>query len=143
MTPSPWPSPRGRGNSSLMGVQRIHGLLHPPVNNVFELRKRGADRLVQQRLLRRRRLFEHETHDLGTGCRSADAETQAALFAREAALRAARGLPPPLLDQLLLAALDSGLPPCAGVALGIDRLLMLALGATDLSPVMAFGRDLI
>ncbi len=72
-----------------------------------------------------------------------DAETQAALFAREAALRAARGLPPPLLDQQLLAALDSGLPPCAGVALGIDRLLMLALGATDLSPVMAFGRDLI
>ena len=47
------------------------------------------------------------------------------------------------LDQQLLAALDSGLPPCAGVALGIDRLLMLALGATDLSPVMAFGRDLI
>lgn len=72
-----------------------------------------------------------------------DAPTQQALFAREAALRAARGLPLPVLDECLLGALAAGLPPCAGVALGIDRLLMLSLGASDLGEVLAFGADLI
>ena len=72
-----------------------------------------------------------------------DAPTQRDLFAREAALRAARGLPPPVLDERLLAALAAGLPPCAGVALGIDRLLMLSTGASELGEVLAFGADLI
>lgn len=72
-----------------------------------------------------------------------DAPTQQALFAGEAALRAARGLPPPVRDERLMAALAVGLPPCAGVALGIDRLLMLSLGASELGDVLAFGADLI
>jgi lysyl-tRNA synthetase class 2 len=42
------------------------------------------------------------------------------------------------LDERLLAALDAGLPDCSGVALGLDRLLMLAVGAQDLAEVLAF-----
>ncbi len=38
----------------------------------------------------------------------------------------------------LLAAMQHGLPPCTGVALGFDRLVMVALGARQLSDVMAF-----
>ena len=72
-----------------------------------------------------------------------DAATQQALFAREAALRARRGLPSPVLDERLLAALAVGLPPCAGVALGLDRLLMLGTGAADLGEVIAFAADLV
>jgi lysyl-tRNA synthetase class 2 len=44
-------------------------------------------------------------------------------------------------DPGLLAALACGLPDCAGVALGVDRLVLLACGAQDLSAVLAFGRD--
>jgi lysyl-tRNA synthetase class 2 len=38
----------------------------------------------------------------------------------------------------LIAALKEGLPDCSGVALGVDRLVMLALGAERLDDVIAF-----
>ena len=42
------------------------------------------------------------------------------------------------LDEAFLAALEHGLPECAGVALGFDRLVMLGVGAKALSHVTAF-----
>jgi len=55
--------------------------------------------------------------------------------------RRARGLPAAALDQHLLAALESGMPDCAGVALGFDRVLMLAQGATQIDEVLAFPTE--
>jgi lysyl-tRNA synthetase class 2 len=40
------------------------------------------------------------------------------------------------IDEDFLAALDHGLPACAGIALGFDRLVMLATGAEDIEEVM-------
>jgi len=40
------------------------------------------------------------------------------------------------IDEDFLAALDHGLPPCAGIALGFDRLVMLATGAEDIEEVL-------
>jgi len=49
---------------------------------------------------------------------------------------------PPLPDQnRLVAAMRHGLPACTGVALGLDRLVMAATGATELKDVMAFPFD--
>lgn len=58
-------------------------------------------------------------------------------FEEEARTRAARGKAVYPLDEALLAALPR-MPPTAGIALGLDRLIMLALGAGDISDVVAF-----
>ncbi|WP_427982401.1 elongation factor P--(R)-beta-lysine ligase [Agarivorans sp.] len=68
-----------------------------------------------------------------------DAAEQAERFARDQHSRARQGLPPAQIDQRFLAALSVGLPACAGVALGIDRLLMLALDESRLQAVQSFS----
>jgi lysyl-tRNA synthetase class 2 len=68
----------------------------------------------------------------------ADAAEQRARFEHDRARRAARGAPLPPVDEALLAALGAGLPACAGVALGVDRLLLALLGSDDLGDVLAF-----
>jgi lysyl-tRNA synthetase class 2 len=59
-------------------------------------------------------------------------------FARDNAQRLRRALPVSAPDERLLAALAFGLPDCAGVALGFDRALMLAVGAAHIEEVLAF-----
>jgi lysyl-tRNA synthetase class 2 len=60
-------------------------------------------------------------------------------FAEDNRIRAERGLAHVVPDAEFLAALEYGLPECAGVALGMDRLLMLALHRGDLKDVLAFS----
>ena len=64
---------------------------------------------------------------------------QRARLDADRAERARRGLPVYPVDERFLAALEEGLPPCAGNALGFDRLVMLALGARSLADVQAFA----
>ncbi|MFM2287209.1 MAG: hypothetical protein RL684_352 [Pseudomonadota bacterium] len=71
----------------------------------------------------------------------ADAAEQRARFAADRAARAARGLADVVADEWLLAALASGLPACSGVAVGVDRLLMLAEGQQRLDAVLPFRSD--
>lgn len=68
----------------------------------------------------------------------ADADEQARRFAAERAARAEQGKTQPPADAHLIAALHAGLPDCAGVALGVDRLLMLLLGQPELASTLAF-----
>jgi lysyl-tRNA synthetase class 2 len=68
----------------------------------------------------------------------AHADEQRARFTADRAQRAQRGLPDISADPKLLGALAAGLPDCAGVALGFDRVVMLATGAATIDEVLAF-----
>jgi lysyl-tRNA synthetase class 2 len=68
----------------------------------------------------------------------ADGLEQQRRFEADNARRREQGKEPLPIDQHLLAALRSGLPDCSGVALGIDRLLMLTTGAAHINEVLAF-----
>ncbi|WP_310155698.1 EF-P lysine aminoacylase EpmA [Luteimonas sp. 3794] len=68
----------------------------------------------------------------------ADVSEQRARFERDHVVRGSRGAALPAIDEALLAALDSGFPDCAGVALGVDRLMMAMLGTGRIADVVAF-----
>jgi lysyl-tRNA synthetase class 2 len=70
-----------------------------------------------------------------------DAAEQRARFSRDLNIRRERGQVQRPVDEKLLAALEHGMPDCAGVALGFDRLVALALGADALGQAMAFTAD--
>jgi lysyl-tRNA synthetase class 2 len=77
--------------------------------------------------------------ELANGYRElTDAAEQRRRFERDNVRRREYGLPERPLDERLLAALAHGLPDCSGVALGVDRLLMLAAGSSDIREVLAF-----
>ncbi len=67
-----------------------------------------------------------------------DRDELEARFRADLAVRRRRGQVEPALDPRFLDAMAAGLPACAGVALGFDRLLMLATGADSLHEVMPF-----
>jgi len=66
---------------------------------------------------------------------------QRSRFTHDLAVRRVRGRHRPPLDENLLAALENGMPDCAGVALGFDRLVAIALGANRLADAMSFDID--
>ena len=68
----------------------------------------------------------------------ADSDEQHRRFKIDNQKRVAAGLAPQPIDLNLIAALNAGLPDCAGVALGIDRLVMLALDQTHIDQLIAF-----
>lgn len=67
-----------------------------------------------------------------------DANEQRLRFHNDLRARAAQDYPQVPIDESLLAALDHGLPDCAGIALGIDRLLMLMAKVNEISQVISF-----
>jgi lysyl-tRNA synthetase class 2 len=79
-------------------------------------------------------------HELANGYHElTDASEQRARFARDNQRRRERGMPELPLDENFLAALQRGMPACAGVALGVERLLMAMTGSEDICDVLAFA----
>lgn len=67
--------------------------------------------------------------------------TQLARFKADNANRLSKGLKEKLIDDAFIAALSEGLPKCSGVALGIDRLVMLALNIEQIEDIISFPID--
>jgi lysyl-tRNA synthetase class 2 len=91
----------------------------PPLAERFELFWKGQE-------------LANGFHELG------DAAEQRARFEADRARRAAAGREAPPYDAHLVEARAAGLPDCAGVALGVDRLLMLLLGLPEIAAAMPF-----
>ena len=70
-----------------------------------------------------------------------DPAEQRRRFEADLAQRRAQGLPAVPLDEAFLAALEEGMPPAVGMALGFDRLAMLLGGAPHIRDVLPFGWD--
>ena len=68
-----------------------------------------------------------------------DAAEQSERFERENCRRFSAGRRPMPVDDALLSALENGMPECAGVALGVDRLLMCRYDLQDIDEVLAFS----
>ena len=78
--------------------------------------------------------------ELGNGYHElADAAEQRARFEGELERRRVRGREAPPTDERLLAALEAGLPDCAGIAVGLERLAMALFGFDRIDDALAFG----
>lgn len=91
----------------------------PPVAERFELYMDGIE-------------IANGFHELG------DAKEQRRRFEADLGRRRKLGLPEMPMDERLLTGLEQGLPSCSGVALGFDRLVMIAAGAQSIEEVLAF-----
>lgn len=117
--------------------ERLTVLRHFPVSQAALARACPADGRVADR-------FEvfHGAVELANGfVELRDANEQRQRMHADLARRRASARRPVPLDEPLLAALESGLPECAGVAVGFERLLMLATGAADIRDVLTFALD--
>lgn len=120
-----------------IGLEKPTFIYHFPASQASLAEISSEDHRVAER-------FEvyYKGVELANGFRElTDAAEQRQRFERDNRKRASMGLPEQPIDENLLAALEHGFPECAGVALGIDRLIMLALGAERISDVIAFPVD--
>jgi len=67
-----------------------------------------------------------------------DTQEQKRRFEKDLQLRALAHQHQPPMDEYLLQALHHGLPECSGVAVGLDRVMMLLAGVDTLSEILAF-----
>lgn len=65
-----------------------------------------------------------------------DADEQRVRFEEMTEQRKGQGLAPYPIDESFMEALESGIPDCAGIAMGFDRLVMIAVGATQIENVL-------
>jgi lysyl-tRNA synthetase class 2 len=118
-------------------TDRLTVLHHYPADQAALARICPDDRTVADRF----EVFVG-TYELANGyVELTDAEEQVVRFERDRAKREAADRPQRTMDPLLIAALRSGLPACAGVAVGFDRVQMLNEGAKEIQQVLSFPYD--
>lgn len=117
----------------LIGLDRPIAIYNFPASQAA-LAKLDDDNRVAQRFE-----FYYQGIELANGFHELqDAQEQLSRFEHDNIIREKEGLQPQPIDQHLIDALTHGLPNCAGVALGIDRLIMLAINKQHINQVISF-----
>ncbi|CAJ0993399.1 elongation factor P--(R)-beta-lysine ligase [Pantoea sp. Nvir] len=127
----------------MMGVEPNIGIDKPTFIYNFPANQAGLAKISteDQRVAERFEVY-YKGVELANGFYElTDSYEQLQRFKKDNYQRAVRGLPQYPIDNYLLDALAHGMPDCSGVALGVDRLIMLALKANSLSEVIAFPID--
>lgn len=118
-----------------IGQDRPVAIYHFPASQAALAQISSEDHRVAERFE-----FYYKGLELANGFHElTDAKEQLRRFEQDNRQREKYGLPPRDIDYRLLAALQAGMPNTSGVALGVERLLMIALGANSIEEVMAFG----
>lgn len=118
-----------------IGQERPTAVYHFPASQAALAQISREDHRVAERFE-----FYYKGLELANGFHElSDAKEQIRRFELDNQQRSEMGLPPQALDHRFLAALRAGIPNCSGVALGVDRLLMIAMNAHRIDDVMAFG----
>lgn len=118
-----------------IGQERPTAVYHFPASQAALAQISREDHRVAERFE-----FYYKGLELANGFHElSDAKEQIRRFELDNQQRSEMGLPPQALDHRFLAALRAGIPNCSGVALGVDRLLMIAMNAQRIDDVMAFG----
>lgn len=123
-----------------MGVEPVIGQQVPAVVYDFPASQAALARIspADHRVAERFEVY-FQGIELANGFHElSDGDEQLTRFESDNAKRLSMGLTAQPIDHHLVAALKAGFPDCAGVALGIDRLIMLALGQTHIAQVTAF-----
>ena len=122
---------------SMVVAPRLQGYVFVydyPISQAALARVSDENPLVAERF----ELF-HDDLELANGFSElTDAKIQRIRFKKDNELRSKKGLPCYPVDEHLLAALESGMPDCAGIALGLDRLLMVLLGLDSIDQAITF-----
>ena len=123
-----------RVEPGIAGLGRAVFLTEYPASQASLARKKPSDPRVAERF----ELYVAGVELCNGFGELTDLEEQRARLERDRTTRQERGLPAYPIDEKFLAALERGLPPCAGNALGLDRLVALACGSSKIGDVMAF-----
>ena len=117
-----------------LGKDRVTFIYDYPVCHASLARIKTGKTDVAERM----EVFIHGV-ELANGYRElTDPREQERRFHLELQQRKKRRLPIPNLDKRFIKSLEHGLPECSGVAIGLDRLLMLLSGAKHINEVLTF-----
>ncbi|MDG6881487.1 poxB regulator PoxA [Phocoenobacter uteri] len=120
-----------------IGQERPVAIYHFPASQAALAQMSAEDHRVAERFE-----FYFKGIELANGFHELqDADEQIRRFMQDNAEREKLGLPQQTLDSRFLASLKAGIPNCSGVALGVDRLLMLAMDKQHINEVISFGID--
>ncbi|WP_439236605.1 elongation factor P--(R)-beta-lysine ligase [Lonepinella koalarum] len=118
-----------------IGQNRPVAIYHFPASQAALAQISSEDHRVAERFE-----FYYKGLELANGFHElTDAHEQFNRFEQDNRVRQKLGLPIRSIDSRFLAALQAGMPNTSGVALGVDRLMMIALGAETIEQVMAFA----